>query len=158
MPNDFPSIPNSKIHGANVGPTWGRQEPGGPHSWSHEPCYVGLYSSFCQHEVKASWEQILKVTWHTAVHVPINIFANVMCQRLINKSVLISRLPPCCRSLQSYADINASLIDCDQNCWIFLGKRWWLVQTQPIQTALFHEILNFIYSIVEICFQKQLYG
>ena len=22
---------DSKIHGANVGPTWGRQDPGGPH-------------------------------------------------------------------------------------------------------------------------------
>ena len=25
------SIPNSKVHGANMGPIWGRQEPGGPH-------------------------------------------------------------------------------------------------------------------------------
>ena len=24
-------IPDSKVHGANVGPTWGRQDPGGPH-------------------------------------------------------------------------------------------------------------------------------
>ena len=23
--------PDSKVHGANVGPTWGRQEQGGPH-------------------------------------------------------------------------------------------------------------------------------
>ena len=23
--------PNSKVHGANMGPTWGRQDPGGPH-------------------------------------------------------------------------------------------------------------------------------
>ena len=23
--------PNSKVHGANMGPVWGRQEPGGPH-------------------------------------------------------------------------------------------------------------------------------
>ena len=22
--------PNSKVHGANMGPTWGRQDPGGP--------------------------------------------------------------------------------------------------------------------------------
>ena len=81
-----------------------------------------------------SWSQnimgkIVKVTWHTATHVPINIFANFRCQRLINKSVLISRMPPNCRSLQSYDDIKASLIDCDQICWIvFLGKRWWLVK------------------------------
>ena len=23
--------PDSKFHGANMGPTWGRQDPGGPH-------------------------------------------------------------------------------------------------------------------------------
>ena len=23
--------PNSKVHGANTGPIWGRQDPGGPH-------------------------------------------------------------------------------------------------------------------------------
>ena len=35
--NDLPllslhfKIPDSKIHGANMGPIWGRQDPGGPH-------------------------------------------------------------------------------------------------------------------------------
>ena len=24
-------IPDSKVHGANMGHTWGRQDPGGPH-------------------------------------------------------------------------------------------------------------------------------
>ena len=24
-------LPDSKIHGANMGPNWGRQDPGGPH-------------------------------------------------------------------------------------------------------------------------------
>ena len=24
------NIPNSKVHGANMGPIWGRQDPGGP--------------------------------------------------------------------------------------------------------------------------------
>ena len=23
--------PDSKVHGANMGPIWGRQDPGGPH-------------------------------------------------------------------------------------------------------------------------------
>ena len=23
--------PNTKVHGANMGPSWGRQDPGGPH-------------------------------------------------------------------------------------------------------------------------------
>ena len=25
------AIPDSKVHGANMGPIWGRQDPGGPH-------------------------------------------------------------------------------------------------------------------------------
>ena len=25
------NIPDSKAHGANLGPIWGRQDPGGPH-------------------------------------------------------------------------------------------------------------------------------
>ena len=25
------SVPDSKVHGANMGPIWGRQDPGGPH-------------------------------------------------------------------------------------------------------------------------------
>ena len=31
------NTPDSKVHGANMGPTWGRQDPGGP----HELCYLG---------------------------------------------------------------------------------------------------------------------
>ena len=26
---------------ANVGPTWGCQDPGGPPCWPHDPCYLG---------------------------------------------------------------------------------------------------------------------
>ena len=25
------ALPDSKVHGANMGPIWGRQDPGGPH-------------------------------------------------------------------------------------------------------------------------------
>ena len=28
IPNNYP---DSKVHGANMGPSWGRQDPGGPH-------------------------------------------------------------------------------------------------------------------------------
>ena len=27
----FCQFPDRKVHGANSGPTWGRQDPGGPH-------------------------------------------------------------------------------------------------------------------------------
>ena len=25
------TVPDNKVHGANMGPIWGRQDPGGPH-------------------------------------------------------------------------------------------------------------------------------
>ena len=34
------SYPDSKVHVAYMGPTWGRQVPGGP-VLAHEPCYQG---------------------------------------------------------------------------------------------------------------------
>ena len=34
-------IPDSKVHGANMGPTWVLSAPDGPHAGSHEPCYQG---------------------------------------------------------------------------------------------------------------------
>ena len=34
-----PVHPDNKVHMANMGPTWGRQDLGGP----HERCYLGLY-------------------------------------------------------------------------------------------------------------------
>ena len=27
----FSDCPDSKVHGANMGPVWGQQDPGGPH-------------------------------------------------------------------------------------------------------------------------------
>ena len=32
---------DSKVHGVNMGPIWGRQDPGGPPCWPHELCYLG---------------------------------------------------------------------------------------------------------------------
>ena len=29
--NGVQTVPDSKVYGANIGPTWGRQYPGGPH-------------------------------------------------------------------------------------------------------------------------------
>ena len=46
-------IPDSKVHGANVGPIWGRQDPGGPMlaAWTLLPGMVLLVfvTDFCQH-------------------------------------------------------------------------------------------------------------
>ena len=36
-------VPDSKVHGANMGPIWGQQDPDGPHVGPHEPCYPGCF-------------------------------------------------------------------------------------------------------------------
>ena len=36
--------PDSKVHGANMGPTWGRQDPGGPHV---APMNLAIWELFC---------------------------------------------------------------------------------------------------------------
>ena len=49
------SFPDSKVHGANMGPIWGRQDPGGSHvgpmnftiwvvNWTH--CHAALYTLY----------------------------------------------------------------------------------------------------------------
>ena len=52
------NIPDSKVHEANMGPNWSRQDPGGPHVgpmnfaiwdlYSDTLCYL-IYFSFCSH-------------------------------------------------------------------------------------------------------------
>ena len=38
--------PDSKVHGANMGPIWGRQDPGGPHVGPiNFAIWVGFYQS-----------------------------------------------------------------------------------------------------------------
>ena len=35
------AFPDSKVHGANMGPTWVPSAPGGAHAGPHKPCYKG---------------------------------------------------------------------------------------------------------------------
>ena len=48
-------IPDGKVHGANMGPIWGRQDPGGPHAGPHELCYLGWLNPNQKPEHKHSW-------------------------------------------------------------------------------------------------------
>ena len=34
--------PDSKVHGANMGPIWGRQDPGGSYVGPNELCYLDM--------------------------------------------------------------------------------------------------------------------
>ena len=40
--------PDNKVHGANMGPTWGRQDPGGPHVGPMNFVIWVYYSAFGQ--------------------------------------------------------------------------------------------------------------
>ena len=44
MRADTEYVPDSKVYGANMGPIWGRQDPGGPHvgPWNLLSGYVIL--------------------------------------------------------------------------------------------------------------------
>ena len=54
------NLPDSKLHGANMGPTWGRQDPCGPHVG---PMNLAIragndhYGSLLQTEIK--WDKVL---------------------------------------------------------------------------------------------------
>ena len=37
------SVPDSKVHVANMGPIWGRQDPGGPHVGPMDLAIWGVY-------------------------------------------------------------------------------------------------------------------
>ena len=40
---DLCPIPDSKVHGANMGPAWGQQDPGGPHVGHVNPAIWDIY-------------------------------------------------------------------------------------------------------------------
>ena len=72
MFNDSMSSPDSKVHGANMGPIWGRQDPGEPHVgpmnfaiwdlFSHSPRgYFTGSGTIAPMPVKWHWET--KVDW-----------------------------------------------------------------------------------------------
>ena len=49
------TYPNNKVHGANMGPIWGRQDPGGPHVG---PMNVAIW---VQPLVAHKWWKIVKI-------------------------------------------------------------------------------------------------
>ena len=43
----YPGHPDSKDHGANMGPTWSRQDPGGPHVGPMNFAISSVQPTFC---------------------------------------------------------------------------------------------------------------
>ena len=62
------NYPDSKVHGANMGPIWGRQDPGGPHVGSMN---FAIWVHMCLSVVR-NWQRdlanccdIFNVNWST---------------------------------------------------------------------------------------------
>ena len=55
--------PDSKVHGANMGPIWGRQDPGGPHVGPMKLLsgYVEHFSTIEHIDIKSKW--LLSLKW-----------------------------------------------------------------------------------------------
>ena len=48
--------PDSKIHGANMGPIWGRQDPGGPHVG---PMNFAIWEVYVARKYCGAWCQLV---------------------------------------------------------------------------------------------------
>ena len=49
------NIPDSKVHGASMGPIWGRQDPGGPHVGSMNFAIWDTVISFVKTDNNSLW-------------------------------------------------------------------------------------------------------
>ena len=50
----YPNIPGSKVHGANMGPIWCRQDPGGPHVGPMNLAIWDVEVGRCRHTERVS--------------------------------------------------------------------------------------------------------
>ena len=66
-------LPDSKVHGANVGPIWGRQDPGGPHVG---PMNFAIWAGFSTRKVDIreliNWCIAQKNIYHEIALTPMN--------------------------------------------------------------------------------------
>ena len=75
------AIPDSKVYGANMGPTWGRQDPGGPHG--------GLMNLAIWHYGQL-WHNIWMMShepWGISLHWILNCLSKSLFKLSANKSL-----------------------------------------------------------------------
>ena len=57
----YETYPDSKVHGANMGPIWGRQDPGGPHVGPMNfAIWVPLVVNTSRHWIGRVWQWLIK--------------------------------------------------------------------------------------------------
>ena len=67
-------IPNSKVHGANMGPIWGRQDPGGPHVGPMNPAFWVFGQP-----LKGNNEKSVTLNWYVlALHNSVILSASIL--------------------------------------------------------------------------------
>ena len=54
-------VPESKVHGANMGPIWGRQDPGGPHVGPMDFAIRGVIMALDCYMIIEMLPQIIKI-------------------------------------------------------------------------------------------------
>ena len=96
VPSHTDNFPDSKVHGANMGPIWGRQDPGGPHVGPMNfAIWVTFSSEWLNHEcpLKRTAYHLIRITY---------------IQILAHKDELITRLYDIGILLSSHTDESIS--------------------------------------------------
>ena len=87
------NIPDSKVHGANMGPTWVLSAPGGPHVGAHKPCYQGYWQSIEQSSQPQTIAAASQVDWFFNVLVRLTANKTSTC-RMSNALNVLFQNPP----------------------------------------------------------------
>ena len=89
--------PDSKVHGVNMGPTWGRQDPGAPHV-GHEPCYLGMLPCISARCCIVELSDSVIFSHHIFIHIAGKYASHVMIPCVwpgyrcyVNKSLFMNR-------------------------------------------------------------------
>ena len=64
---EFMKNPDSKVHGANMGPIWSRQDPGGPHVG---PMNFAIWDGLAFFSCFVQYHNIV-ITWHDIQYIPL---------------------------------------------------------------------------------------
>ena len=122
--NQWDLIPDSKIHGANMGPTWVLSVPDGPHVGPHNKrtCYQGRHSPDSNLTVSAQLYKFVKSVWKS------------ICKwlpPLPGANELLTLHPHVCYMVASLCTV--SLRYRRQLCWRSLRKHPYTQNRQRIQ-------------------------
>ena len=90
--------PDSKVHGANVGPTWGQQGPGGPHVgpmnlaiWVCMKVVIN-YSGVCSARLKWSIISTMQVKWVFVSHSRFQLHGPLQSGGIIENEDIFSKI------------------------------------------------------------------